>query len=106
MLIVQHNLMNDNSLTKIKSAVDKHNIPHKYVGLIPFSHEITSDEPLVGTNFLPYGSTLMTTLTGPNELAWDGNYWDPNSFRSEVWNVVRDDMLNAGDVTMTIANAV
>ena len=104
--LIQYNMMNEDSLQKVKSAVDKHNIPHEYVGIIPFSREITSNEPLEGTEYLMYGSTLMTNLTSEDGLKWRGNYHDPETFRAEVWNAKRSDMLNAGDVTMTIENAI
>lgn len=103
--IVQHNMMNEDSLKKIKQALEVNNIPHQFVGVIPFSHEITTDEPLVSTDFLPYGSTLMTNLTGPDGLKWRGNYFDPVTFRAERWNAVRDDMLNT-DIVCRIDYAV
>lgn len=104
MFIIQYNMMHESSLQAVKSAVIKHNIPHKFVGVIPFSHEITSDEPLVGTEFLLYGSTLMTNITA----TWRGNYHDPETFDAEVWNANRTDMLNndSTDVIVSIKDAV
>lgn len=104
MFIVQHNLMNDVALSQVSSALQKLNIPHKFVGVIPFSHEITSDEPLEGQEFIPYGSTLMTNLTGQTNLQWRGNYFDPSTFHYGVWLKHRSDMLNSG--VMTIAEAI
>ena len=90
MFIIQHNMMNGISLGSIASALVDNNIPHKFVGVIPFSHEITSDEPLIGNEFIPYGSTLMTSLTSK----WRGHYHDPKTFDVAVWNANRNDMLN------------
>jgi hypothetical protein len=91
--------MNEESLQKVKAAVT--NVPHKFVGVIPFSREITSDEPLDGNNFIPYGSTLMTMLT----MDWRGNYFNPSTFRAECWNSNRADMLNLGAMSITDAVA-
>lgn len=74
--VIQHNLINDSSLLQIKYAIDKY--PTKYVGVIPFSRDITSDEPLIGTDYIPYGSTLFTMLT--YELGWKGLFFDLNTF--------------------------
>ena len=39
--VIQHNLMREDSLQLIKTAVEP--FPHVYVGIIPFSDEISSD---------------------------------------------------------------
>ena len=104
MFIVQHNLINPDQLGTIACALVDLNIPHKFVGVIPFSHEITSDEPLVGIDFIPYGSTLMTMLTMRDTLNWIGNYFIPETFRAEAWLKNRDDMLNPN--TCTIEEAI
>lgn len=95
--IVQHNLINQDSLDKIGAALKKHNIPHEFVGIIPFSREITSNSPLEGFDYLPYGSTTLTVET--QLLGWRGLYFIPETFRAEVWNDNRDDMLNDCPVT-------
>lgn len=100
MFIIQHNLMNEEQLNKMKSALSCLEIPHQFVGVIPFSREITSDVPLEGTNYLPYGSTLLTTLT-PH---WRGNYFIRENFHYRKWNSLRDDMLNDG--VYTVAEAI
>jgi hypothetical protein len=95
--------MNNIALGQMSSALSDLKIPHKFVGVIPFSHEITSDEPLVGREYLPYGSTLMTTLTMRDGLNWRGNYFIPETFRAEAWLKNRDDMLNQSSCTITEA---
>lgn len=90
--------MNEEQLLKIKSALNSLNIPHKFIGVIPFSHEITSDEPLEGVNYLPYGSTLLTKLA--TEKNWVGCYFNLSKFTYEIWNYHRNDMLNDGVYTI------
>lgn len=92
--IIQHNLMNEGQLKLTKDAVEKY--PHRFVGLIPFSREITSDEPLIGTNFIPYGSTLFTTLV--YEMGWKGLHFDLSKFNYRKSMLMRSDMLNGDNL--------
>jgi len=98
--IIQYNLISERQLQKIKKVVEKY--PHEYVGVIPFSHEITSDEPLEGTDFIPYGSCLMVNLA--KEKNWKGVYFDLDKFNYRAALENRDDMLN--DNIMTIKEAI
>lgn len=88
--IVQHNLINPDQLDKISGAIKK--FPHEYVGVVPFSREITSDQPLVGKDFIPYGSTLMTTLA--SDLGWTGLHFDLDRMNYGCFLRNRTDMLN------------
>jgi hypothetical protein len=99
--IIQHNLMNEDQLKATRDAVADY--PHRFVGLIPFSREITSDEPLVGTDFIPYGSTLLTSLV--SELGWKGCSFDLTKFNYEAAIQNRDDMLN-DNLIMTIETTI
>lgn len=89
--LIQHNLMDKEQLQLTKAAVEHY--PHEFVGLIPFSREITSTEPLTGTKYIPYGSTLLTNLD--YELKWEGLYFDLAKFNYEAAASNRDDMMNA-----------
>jgi ATP-grasp domain, R2K clade family 3 len=104
MFVIQYNLMHEQSLLKIKTALEQNKIPHIFVGLIPFSHEIIYDKPIIGTEYIPYGSTSFTEVT--YGLNWRGQYFNPATFRAEVWNTMRVDMVNAGNCTMTIKEAL
>lgn len=99
--VVQYNMMGEQQLSKIRSSVER--FPHVFAGMIPFSHEITANEPLEGTDFIPYGSTLMTTVT--KELEWKGLHFDLQTFNYEASSQNRSDMLNAQFI-MTIEEAV
>ena len=100
--IVQYNLIQEEQLQKIKKAVEKY--PHQYVSMIPFSHDINTldEKPLVGTDFIPYGSTLMVETA--DNLKWKGVYFDINTFNYQAALDNRDDMLNSG--LYTIRDAV
>lgn len=88
--IIQHNLMNPDQLEATRKAVSA--FPHEFVGVIPFSHEITSEAPLEGVDYIPYGSTLLTNLA--YELGWTGLHFDLSTFNYQEALDNRDDMLN------------
>lgn len=92
--VVQHNLLSNDLLTAVKDAVQ--NLPHQFVGLIPFSREITSDKPIEGTNHIPYGSTSFVEAT--HALGWRGLSFDIEQFSYETACANRDDMLNGGNI--------
>ena len=93
--------MNNTQLEIIHRALK--NLPYQYIGLIPFSREITCDEPVTGTDYIPYGSTLLTTIG--LEYQWKGLYFDLATFnyRESIKN--RNDMLNNG-LIITVADAI
>ena len=80
------------NVEKIKSILIKHDIPYALVEVIPFSREITSSEPLVGTQYLPYGSSTLTIEF--QKAGWQGQYFDPNTFKMDVCKNHRNDLLN------------
>lgn len=88
--------MNEEQLLAVKQAVSPY--PHEFVGVIPFSHEITSEKPLEGLDYIPYGSTLLTNLA--YEKGWKGLHFDLNTFnyKAALWN--RIDMLNGNVMTL------
>lgn len=89
--VIQYNMMGEQQLSKIRSSVER--FPHVFVGMIPFSHEMTANEPLEGVDFIPYGSTLMTTVT--KELGWKGLHFDLSTFNYIASANSRADMLNS-----------
>jgi len=90
--LIQHNLMNEQQLAITKAAVAPY--PHQFIGMIPFSHEITSERPLVGNDYIPYGSTLFTTVASEQYPSWKGLFFDLDVFNYEASVANRDDMLN------------
>ena len=98
--LVQHNLMNIEQLEKIRVATEGY--PREFVGLIPFSHDFISDEPIEGTDYIPYGSTLMTTLA--LDRKWKGLHFNHETFSMKLALTKRPDMMNK-DVVMTVEEA-
>lgn len=88
--LVQMNLIHEMGLAQVREAIEKY--PHQYVSVIPFSNEFISDEPVDGTDYIAYGSTLFIKLG--HELGWKGVYFDYESFNYEAAVRNRDDMLN------------
>lgn len=101
MFVIQHNLLSNAHLLKIREAVQS--LPHRFVGLIPFSREIVSDEPLDGIDFIPYGSTSFVETA--YDLGWTGLYFDKERFCYRTACQNRDDMLNDDDI-MGVADAL
>jgi len=91
---IQYNLMNDTQLQHVADAVRSY--PHTFVGVIPFSREITSEKPLEGKDYIPYGSTLLTNLA--LGLGWTGLHFDLDvlTYSNAIAN--RKDMLNDRDI--------
>lgn len=88
--VIQYNLMNEDQLHDVADAVTAY--PHIFVGLIPFSREITANEPINGVDYIPYGSTLLTNLTA--ELGWKGLHFDVTKLNYGNFVRNRNDMLN------------
>lgn len=84
--------MNEEQLRLTTNAVKS--FSHEFIGLIPFSREITSSEPLIGIDFIPYGSTLLTNLA--KDLGWKGLHFDLDKFNYAAALANRNDMLNEG----------
>ena len=94
--MIQYNLIREEQLLKIKDAIEKY--PHEYVSVLPFSHEIKADNPIEGTDYIPYGSTTFVSLA--NELKWKGCYFDIERFDYEFYIKNRNDMLNSNVLTI------
>jgi hypothetical protein len=97
---IQHNLMNEDQLHDVADAVKSY--PHVFVGLIPFSREITANEPLDGIDYIPYGSTLLTNLTA--EIGWTGLHFDVTKLNYRTFLLNHPDMLN--DNVMSCREAI
>lgn len=93
--LIQNNLMGKKQIDMVVNAVK--DFPHQYIGLMPFSSEIICEEPLEGIDYIPYGSTLLTTL-GYEKYKWSGLYFDLDNFSYRKALKYRSDMLNNGFV--------
>ena len=88
--VIQHNLINAQSLEKIRKATT--HLPVIWVGAIPFSEEITSNEPLVGVDYIPYGSNLLARVAA--KRGWKGLHHDLTKLNYRNFVEHRDDMVN------------
>lgn len=103
-ILIQSNHISDDLLNQIQQALADSpiKIPHAYVGVIPFSHEITSNEELVGTDYIPYGSTLFVKLAVSRQ--WKVNFNQDFNYRSALAH--RSDMLNDTATVCTVDHAL
>lgn len=99
--IIQYNMLREELLQKVRAAVE--GLPHQFVGLIPFSREITSDAPIVGLDHIPYGSTSFVETT--HALGWQGLSFDVDKFSYDTACLYRNDMLNDAAI-LPIARAL
>lgn len=100
--LIQQNLINKDQLQEIKDAIL--NLPHKFISIIPFSYEIISDGSIEGDQYIPYGSTLLTTI-GTEIYNWSGLYFDLINFNYKKYCENRSDMLNC-DVILTVKDSI
>lgn len=89
---IQYNLMNEKQMQLVRVAVAPYSV--NYVHVRPFDHEITGNQPIVGQDYIPYGSTLLTTLA--SELGWKGLHFDLEKMNYEHFLAHRKCMLNRG----------
>jgi hypothetical protein len=99
--LVQFNLIHEIGLAQVREAISSY--PHQYVSVIPFSNEIISDDPVEGTDYLAYGSTLFIKLG--HERGWKGVYFDYENFNYETAVKHRTDMLN-DDVILSAIDVI
>lgn len=92
--LIQDNMLNEGNLQKIKDAVI--NYPHEFVGMLPFSDEITSVNPIIGVDYIPYGSTSFIIKSAG--LGFKGLYFDLKQFNYQEAVKNRKDMLNIGSI--------
>ena len=92
--VIQHNMLKNDLLLSMKDAIE--GLPHRFVGLIPFSREITSDEPIDGLDHIPYGSTSFVEET--YRRGWKGLSFDIERFSYGTACANRHDMLNEGRI--------
>jgi hypothetical protein len=97
--LLQQNLMNKPQLEEVAKATEKY--PRVVCDVIPFTRIITSDEPLEGTEYIPYGSTLLSTMG--LDFGWRGHYLDLDVMNYRAFIENRKDMLN--DMVMSVQDA-
>lgn len=101
---VQTNLISDFTTHSVWYAALDNGCEAKEVVVIPFQDEFGNEDELqamlVDGVVIPYGSCKLTRIS--QQRNWRGNCFDPETFRSDVWNEKRSDMLNADSVFMRV----
>lgn len=97
---IQTNLLNHDQQLSVWNAAKDCGCSVQEIVVIPFSEEFGNEIPDIGTLVIPYGSTSMIKLA--QKRNWVGNFFDPQTFRAEVWNQNRDDMLNVDCIFTTV----
>ncbi len=97
---IQTNLLNEQQQLTVWNAAKECGCDVQEVVVIPFSEEFGNEIPDIGTAVIPYGSTSMIKLAQSRN--WAGNFFNPETFRAEMWNQERDDMLNDDCIFTTV----
>lgn len=90
--LIQENSMNREQLYSIHEAVK--DFPFGFVKVLPFDDKITSDFPIEGKDWIPYGSTSFTNISA--EKGFKGLHYDLSKMNYSECVKNRDDMLNEG----------
>lgn len=101
--LLQDNLINAHHREQFKEALIQNNIPFQAVGMIPFTHDFLEGQTVDGVDWIPYGSTNMTTLA--LDLGFKGLAFNPELFRVDVCDRHRDDMLNSDAKVLSVEQA-
>ncbi len=79
MWIVQSNLLSETHLKEIVTVLKNNNIPFIDVGVIPFSHDLITTNPIPENEILiPYGSTTLSKIA--YERGWKGLFYSEENF--------------------------
>lgn len=91
-------------LAELARSLREHKVPFVGCELTPFGDEIRYlfEPPPADHVIIPYGSTKLTALA--RQLEWTGLFYDPETFRADVWAKNRDDMLNQNPEILTVAD--
>jgi hypothetical protein len=102
--VLQSNFIDTNRLSLFPETLREQGIPFVDVSVIPFTHDfVTPIDHITDPKLIPYGSTSL--IKTAMLRGWSGTYFDEATFRADVWNQHRTDMLNQDAVCMTIKEA-
>ena len=104
MWVVQSNLISEHNLREIVNILSKNKIPFIDCGVIPFSHDLITTNPIPNEKvIIPYGSTRLSKIAF--ERGWSGLFFDDKRFMVSRWIKERDDMLNYDSFFLTVKEA-
>lgn len=93
--LIQNNIFTPEELDYLENCLE--GFDYQYIGIVPFEHSLTSNEELIGLDFIPYGSTEL--LKKCHELGFKGVHFNPaNDYRKALNN--RVPMLNNQIITI------
>lgn len=102
--VIQTNHLEMTQITMLAEALRELGISIVDVGVIPFSHEFITEIDVTDSKIIPYGSTTLMKIA--EKRGWNGLFFDRSTFRADVWNKNRSDMLNHDAEFMTVREAM
>jgi hypothetical protein len=105
---IQTNLLNDDTVKAVWDAAKRIGCDTREAIVIPFQDELGNEAELEALDsennvIIPYGSVKLAKIS--ERRKWRGNCYVPETFRADVWNEQRSDMLNCDAVTMRVKDA-
>jgi ATP-grasp domain, R2K clade family 3 len=99
---IQTNFIAADQVESIWNAAKDCGCDTQEIIIIPFSKKFGNDKdiPDLGQYVIPYGSTSM--MHKSKKMKWKGFFYDAKTFKVNIWNKKRDDMLNADAKIMKI----
>lgn len=107
--VIQTNLLNDLSVQGVWLSAEEAGASVQEAIVVPFQDELGNEAELQALHVeethvvIPYGSTKLTRIS--QQRGWRGNCFNPETFRTALWNEKRDDMLNQDSVEMPVKDA-
>lgn len=105
---IQTNLLNDHVIESVWNFALKCDCDVREAIVIPFQDTLDNEEELLALDsennvIIPYGSVKLAKIS--EKRKWRGNCYVPETFRADVWNRERDDMLNSDCTLMRVKDA-
>lgn len=97
---IQTNLISDYSARSVWQAAIDSGANVQEIVVLPFTDEFDNEVPEMDGVIIPYGSCSFTKIS--KRKGWLGNCYVDETFRADVWNKNRDDMLNHDAVLMKV----
>lgn len=99
---IQTNLIQDFTVQSVWYAAIENGCRVQEIVVIPFQDEFGNEDEIANFDgvVIPYGSCKLTRIS--EERNWRGNCYVPETFRTNVWNEKRSDMLNADSHQMMV----
>lgn len=97
---IQTNLISDFSARSVWQAAIDSGASVQEIVVLPFTDDFYNDVPEMEGIIIPYGSCSFTKIS--KRKGWKGNCFVNETFRADVWNANRTDMLNSDAIIMKV----